>query len=65
MHLCRIVKLTTPNLNYFIILGSLMLNTVCALRVIQSTSLEVWFALCQVSYDTNKHPILHVVYFSR
>ena len=47
----RVVKLTSPNLNYFINLGALSLYVTSFIRVTPSTSLAVWKYLCQVSDD--------------
>ena len=45
----RIVKLTSPNLNYFIHLGALSLYVGSLIRVTPSTSLAVWDHVCRVS----------------
>lgn len=49
VYLCRVVKLTSPNLNYFIILGVISLYIGCFVQVIPTTSLLVWDYFCQVS----------------
>lgn len=47
------MKLTSPNLNYFIILGALSLYIGSLIRVTPSTSLVVWDHVCRVSGDEN------------
>ena len=50
----RLVKLTSPNLNYFIILGALFLYAGAVFRVTPSTSLDVWVHVCRVSCKHRK-----------
>lgn len=47
------MKLTSPNLNYFIILGALSLYIGSLIRVTPSTSLVVWDHVCRVSGEEN------------
>ena len=53
-YIYRIVKLTSPNLNYFIIVGSLLLNVISAMRVTQNPSGTASFIRCQVSEETKE-----------
>ncbi len=55
---CRVVKLTSPNLNYFLIAGTYIMYTAVFLRLISSTLYEFNYARCIVSHLVEG--ILHI-----
>ena len=56
---CRIVKLTSPNLNYFIIAGALLMYTAGITQVTPSSSLNVMEHMCRVSDAINSLCIMN------
>ncbi len=59
---CRVVKLTSPNINYFVIIGAYIQYTSIFFRVLPSTDPDVNLATCLVSTVMivlmEKHPVL-------
>ena len=53
--ICRIVRLTSPNLNYCIIAGAMLIYGSVFVSVPFSTSLVVWDACCKVFQDIASH----------
>ena len=51
--LCRLIRLTSPNLNYVICCGALMLYISVFFYAIHSTTPEIAIVLCYVSYYTD------------
>ena len=46
---CRVVRLTSPNLNYFIIAGSYIMYATTFIRLIRSTDFTANYVRCNVS----------------
>ena len=46
---CRVIRLTSPNLNYFIIAGSYIMYTSIFIRLMPSTTETVNYFRCNVS----------------
>ena len=51
MFACRVVRLTSPNLNYFIIAGSYIMYASIFIRLIPSVDQTVNEVICNVSCD--------------
>ena len=47
-HCLRVVRLTSPNLNYLIIVGSIIMYTTIIIRLIPSTDETVNYVICNV-----------------
>ena len=52
--------MTSPNLNYFIILGALFLYLSCMARVAPAANLFILSHLCRVSYSTIYYYVMHM-----
>ena len=48
-HSCRLIRLTSPNLNYLIGIGAIILYIDISLSVVPTTNPEVLVVLCSVS----------------
>lgn len=63
VYLCRIVKLTSPNLNYFIIAGAIIMYASTFFYVLPTTSVVLIQACCIVSVKTDMHEwLLRIMY---
>ena len=54
------MKLTSPNLNYFTIMGALVLYTGCVIYVTPSSSLDVIEHVCRVSDTINSLYMMNI-----
>ena len=59
---CRIVKLTSPNLNYFILTGAVLMYIGCVTYVTPSTSFDVMDHVCCVSDTINSSCMMNVAF---
>ena len=49
LHFGRIIRLTSPNLNYFMIVGAFMVYFSVFIRVLPTTDMLAWEFICSVS----------------
>ena len=54
VYTCRVVRLTSPNLNYFIIMGSYIMYSSIFIRLMLSDDETVNYVRCNVSRSITK-----------